>query len=219
MTIQKYISNFEKLNLKVLEKWKDIPPAVVSDCMSRSNTMASRICPLAPGMRLVGQARTVTSMVGDNGAGHVAISFLEEGEILVIDAKGYVDVAVWGGIMTRAAIKQKIGGVVVDGAVRDVAEIRELGFPTFAAGVVPKGPGKGSGGIIDGLISCGGCPVMPGDLIIGDDDGIAVVPLNRQSELLEASISKMKNEDVINAETKLGNLPYERFGLKIQEID
>ena len=65
MTIQKYISNFEKLNLKVLEKWKDISPAVVSDCMSRSNTMASRICPLAPGMRLVGQARTVTSMVGD----------------------------------------------------------------------------------------------------------------------------------------------------------
>ena len=100
-----------------------------------------------------------------------------------------------------------------------MAEIRELGFPTFAAGVVPKGPGKGSGGIIDGLISCGGCPVMPGDLIIGDDDCIAVVPLNRQSELLEASISKMKNEDVINAETKLGNLPYERFGLKIQEID
>ena len=137
MTIQKYISNFEKLNLKVLEKWKDISPAVVSDCMSRSNTMASRICPLAPGMRLVGQARTVTSMVGDNGAGHVAIAFLEEGEILVIDAKGYVDTAVWGGIMTRAAIKQKIGGVVVDGAVRDVAEIRELGFDRISPRVPP----------------------------------------------------------------------------------
>lgn len=219
MTIQKFNCNFEKLESDILRKWKDIPPAIVSDCMNRSNAMASRISPIAPGMRLAGQARTVTSMAGDNAAGHMAIGFLEEGEILVIDARAYLDTAVWGGIMTRAAIKQKIGGVVIDGAVRDAAEIRELGFSTFAAAIVPKGPVKGSGSVIDGVISCGGCPVAPGDLIIGDDDGVAVVPLKRQAELLEASILKMKSEVTINAETAKGNLPYERFNLKVEIID
>ena len=219
MVIRKHNCNFEKLEAKVLMKWKNIAPAVVSDCMERANAMASRISPLAPGMRLAGQARTITSMAGDNGAGHVAIGLLEEGEILVIDAKAYLDTAVWGGVMTRAAIKQKIGGVVVDGAVRDAAEIRELGFPTFAAAIVPKGPSKGSGGVIDGLISCGGCPVTPGDLIIGDDDGITVVPLQRHTALLEASITKMESEHAINADTKLGKLPYERLDLKIEELN
>ena len=219
MAIQKFNSNFEKLNSDILRKWKDIPPAVVSDCMNRSNVMTSRISPIAPGMRLLGQARTVTSMAGDNAAGHMAIGFLEESEILVIDARAYLDTAVWGGIMTRAAIKQKIGGVVIDGAVRDAAEIRRLGFPTFAAAIVPKGPVKGSGGVIDGVISCGGCPVVPGDLIIGDDDGVAVVPLKRQAELLEASILKIKSEDAINAESAKGNLPYERLGLEVELMD
>lgn len=126
MVIRKHNCNFEKLEAKVLMKWKDIPPAVVSDCMERSNAMASRISPLAPGMRLAGQARTITSMAGDNGAGHVAIGLLEEGEILVIDAKAYLDTAVWGGVMTRAAIKQKIGGVVVDAATLSCGQFARI---------------------------------------------------------------------------------------------
>ena len=175
--------------------------------------MDGRIKPIRPGTRVCGQARTVDVMVGDNGAPHMLIGLMEPGEIMVINAGGFLGTAVWGGIMTRAAIKREICGIVVDGAVRDVAEIRELGFPTFAAGAVPAGPHKGYGGIIDGIISCAGCPVKSGDIVIGDDDGVAVVPLERQEELLVKSQEKISQENETNANTAKGALPGDRLGL------
>ncbi|MBF0280334.1 MAG: RraA family protein [SAR324 cluster bacterium] len=218
MAIQRYHPKFERLSKTILEQWKEISPAIASDCMNRSNVMAAHIAPLSPGMRLCGQARTVTSMVGDNGPGHAAIGLAEPGEILVIDARGHTETAVWGGIMTRAAMERGIAGLVLDGAVRDAAEIRALGFSTFAAGICPAGPSKGFGGIIDGLISCAGCPVKAGDIILGDDDGVAVVPLERHSEILQASLQKIAQENATNAATKSGVLPADRFNLIIEDI-
>lgn len=218
MAVQRYLPKFERLSPEDLTKWKSIPPAIASDCMNRSYVMSGRIAPLQAGMRVCGQARTVTGMVGDNGAAHAAIGLVEPGDILVIDARGHTETAVWGGIMTRAAIRQEIGGLVLDGAVRDAAEIRELGFPTFAAGVCPAGPSKGFGGIIDGPIACAGCPVRPGDIVIGDDDGVAVVPLERQAEILAASLEKIAQEEETNADTRSGILPSTRFNLEIEEI-
>jgi len=220
MPIQRHRVDFESLPAETLDAWRTVAPAIAGDCMNRSNVMTARIKPLVPGTQLVGQARTVTSMVGDNSALHVAIGLLRPGEVLVADASGYADTAVWGGIMTRAAQECSIAGIVVDGAVRDAAEIRELGFPCFASAVVPAGPHKGFGGIIDGVISCAGCPVRPGDIVLGDDDGVAVVPLERQANILAASLDKIAAEEAINAETKEGNLPGNRMGLpEVEWID
>ena len=218
MTIQRYRAQFESLSKDELAKWKTIPPAIASDSMNRCYVMSGRISPLSPGMTICGQARTVTGMVGDNGAAHAAIALLKPGEILVVDGRGHTETAVWGGIMTRAAIQQGIGGLVLDGAVRDAAEIRELGFPTFAAGICPAGPSKGFGGIIDGPIACAGCPVRPGDIVIGDDDGVAVIALERQAEILAASLEKIEQEKKTNADTRSGILPSTRFGLEVEEI-
>lgn len=218
MAVQKYRTTFTRLPADVMAQWRSIPPAIASDCMNRSYTMSGRISPLAFGLKLCGQARTVTCMVGDNGAAHAAINLAEPGDILVVDARGHIETAIWGGIMTRAAMKQKIGGVVIDGAVRDAAEIREFGFPMFAAGTCPAGPSKGFGGIIDGAIACAGCPVKPGDIVLGDDDGVAVVPLERQEEILKASLAKIEQEKKTNADTAAGVLPVKRFNLEIEEI-
>jgi len=218
MAVQRYLPKFERLRAQDLAQWKSIAPAIASDCMNRSYVMAARISPLSPGMTVCGQARTVTGMVGDNGAAHAAITLLEPGDILVVDGRGHTETAVWGGIMTRAAIAQGIGGLVLDGAVRDAAEIRALNFPTFAAGICPAGPSKGFGGIIDGPISCAGCPVKPGDIVIGDDDGVAVIPLERQAEVLAASLEKIAQEVQTNKDTKSGILPATRFNLDIEEI-
>ena len=143
MPIQRHEIDFATLPEDVLERWRALPPAVVSDCMNRTQVMAGAIKPVGDGMRLVGQARTVTCMVGDNSAIHTALAMVRRGEVLVVDAGGYEDTAIWGGIMTRAALQRGIAGLVVDGAVRDVAEIREFGFPCFARAVVPAGPHKG----------------------------------------------------------------------------
>jgi 4-hydroxy-4-methyl-2-oxoglutarate aldolase len=218
MAIQQYRTEFRHMDAAALAAWEGVAPAIVGDCMNRNQVMAARIKPLAPGMRLIGQARTVTCMVGDNAAIHVAIGLCAPGEVLVVDARAHLDTAVWGGIMTRAAMQRGLGGLVIDGAVRDAAEIRELGFPTFCAGVVPAGPSKGFGGVIDGVISCAGAPVASGDLIIGDDDGIAVVPLAREAELLAASREKIKQEDATNAQTAKGIMPAERMGLAKPEM-
>ncbi len=218
MAIQKFSTTFDRLSSQELARWKDIPPAIASDCMNRCYVMSARIAPLAAGMTLCGHARTVTGMVGDNGASHAAIGLAEPGDILVIDGRGHTETAVWGGIMTRAALQQKLGGVVIDGAVRDAAEIRELGLATFAAGICPAGPSKGFGGIIDGVISCAGCPVKPGDIVLGDDDGVAVVPLERQAEILDLCLIKIEQENATNADTKSGILPAAGYNLVIEEI-
>jgi len=218
MAIQRYTTKFQRLSVGELASWKLIPPAVASDCMNRSNVMAARISPLSPGMSICGQARTVTSMVGDNGAAHAAIGLVEAGDVLVIDGRGHMETAVWGGIMTRAAMQCGIAGLVLDGALRDAAEIRELNFPTFTAGICPAGPSKGFGGIIDGVISCGGCPVKPGDIVLGDDDGVAVIPLERQAEIYQAALKQIETENEINADTQKDILPATRFNLTIEEI-
>lgn len=218
MSIQRHDVTFETLSDETLEQWRGIPPAIVSDMMNRTQCMAGRIKPLKPGTVLVGRARTVTCMVGDNAALHALVALLEPGEIIVADGGNHPDVALWGGILTQAAMAQGAGGIVIDGGVRDVAEIADLGFPCFASSRVPQGPHKGFGGVIDGTISCAGAHVSPGDLIIGDDDGIAVVPLARQAELYAASINKIAEEEAAIESIKAGQTTAERMGLPDPEI-
>lgn len=218
MAIQKYDVSFETLPKEVIDAWRSIPPAIVSDVMNRSNVMGGRISPVWQGMKLCGQARTVTCMSGDNAAPHTLIGMCKPGEVMVIDGRGVENVAIWGGIMTEAAIYRGIAGIVVDGAIRDVAEIRELGFPAYSSAIVPAGPHKGFGGVIDGTISCGDCPVSPGDIIVGDDDGVAVVPLASQERLLKASQKKLADEESTIAGIKKGDRTVDRLGLPEPEI-
>jgi len=195
MPIHQHIAPYARLSAEALEAWRGIPPAIASDCMNRAQTMQAAVKPLARGMTLCGQARTVQCMVGDNGPIHAVMRLLEPGDVLVIDAGGYADVAVFGGLLARAAMARGAAGVVLDGAARDCAEIIGFKFPLYASAIVPRGPHKGFGGTIDGVISCGGCPVSPGDIVLGDDDGIAVVPLARADMVLRASLEKISQEE------------------------
>jgi len=218
VAIQKYDVSFETLPADVIDAWRAIPPAIVSDVMNRTQVMAGRINPVWQGMKLCGQARTVTCMSGDNAAPHTLIGMCKPGEVMIIDARGSENVAIWGGIMTEAAIYRGVAGIVVDGAIRDVAEIRELGFAAYSSAIVPAGPHKGFGGVIDGTVSCGDCPVSPGDIIVGDDDGVAVVPLAQHERLLKASLEKIAQEEDTIAGIRNGDNTVDRLGLPAAEI-
>ena len=194
MTVLLHNAEFARLSDDELEAWKDAEAAGVSDCLERSMAMDGGISPIDYSMRIVGQARTVRCMVGDNGALHAAINIVRPGEVLVVDGQGFLGRAVWGGLMTQAAIKGGIKGLVVDGAIRDRSEISGSGFPCFARGSVPAGPHKGFGGAIDCAISCGGVAVSPGDLIVADADGVTVVPIDRVKATLEAYKQLKKKE-------------------------
>jgi regulator of RNase E activity RraA len=186
MSVRHHKHAFPRLSADQLAQWQGIGTAEISDCLDRAQAMFGAIGPLRPGMNVLGQARAVNCMVADNSALHAAVNLAEPGDVLVAAAQGFEDVAVWGGLMTRAAMARGIAGLIVDGAVRDSDEIAELGFPCFARCSVPRGPHKGFGGSVDAPVSCGGVSVSSGDLIIGDADGVAVVPLARVEPTLAA---------------------------------
>jgi RraA family protein len=174
--------------------WRVIPTAIASDDMNRTSTADAGIRPVTKLGPLVGLAVTVRVAAGDNLALHHAVSRPGHGKILVIDAGGYLRTAVWGGILHKAAEKQGYIGVIVDGCIRDVAEIRESRLACYTRGIVPAGPHKGWGGEINGPVQFGGVVVRPGDLVLGDEDGLAIVPYPERAAILEKCRARLANE-------------------------
>ena len=196
-----------------LEPWRAVPPAVISDELNRTGAMAAAIAPLAPGMAFAGQALTVQTMVGDNAPLHYGLATAWPGAAIVVDARGHIDTAVWGGILTYAAVKRGVAAVIVDGAVRDVAELRESGIAVFARGAVPGGPHKGWGGAVNVPIQCGGVAVNPGDLVVGDDDGIVVVAAAQMPGLYDRCTARIAKEREIIKRIDAGATTVELQGL------
>lgn len=218
MPFYRRIVEFPTLPAETIASAGGIAASLLGDAMNRSGIMEAAIKPIGPGMQLAGQARTVTTMSGDNGIIHAAIPHMRAGEVLVVDAARVEDVAVWGEIMTHCAMQHGVAGLVVDGAIRDVAAIRVMGFPVYCRAVVPRGPHKGFGGTIDAPIACGGVPVSPGDLIVGDDDGIAVVPLADVDSVLAGAKAAEAREQQTIEKIRQGMTSAELLGLAEPEI-
>ena len=218
MPLYRHIVGFPALPAETVAAARDVAASLLGDAMNRAGIMAAAIKPVAPGTRLAGQARTVTSMAGDNGIIHAAIPHMRAGEVLVVDAARVDDVAVWGEIMTRSAMQRGVAGLVLDGAVRDVEAIREIGFPVYCRAVVPRGPHKGFGGTIDAPVACGGVSVAPGDLIVGDDDGVAVVPLAEVDRILAAAQAARAREAETIAKIEGGMTSAEILGIPEPEV-
>lgn len=218
MALRRHEVSFELLPEEILDGFVGLASSLVGDAMNREQVMAAAIKPIAAGMRLRGQARTVNAMAGDNGIIHAAIPYVRRGEVLVVNGMGVEDVAIWGEVMTRAAQEQGIAGIVLDGAVRDVADLREMGFPVFCRTAVPRGPHKGFGGTIDGPVACAGVTVSPGDLVIGDDDGVAVVPLDQVRNVQAAARDAQVREWEWLEQIAKGKTTRELLGLPEPEL-
>lgn len=210
----KVIKKFKRPSLEWIEKYKKIPATIISDCLNRYYAMNAHITPIFEGIKFCGPALTIQSMAGNNMMSHLALTFAEPGDVLVIDARGYLGNAVWGGVQTVYASKRKIAALVVDGAVRDIADIRKMKFPVFCKGVTPAGPHKGWADSINVPIQCGGIPVHPGDLVVGDDDGVAVVPFNHIEKVYEESLSRLKREEAWIQSINEGQSSLDAVGLR-----
>ena len=187
-------TSFERVESVRLHEWRQIPTAIIGDSLNRQNVMANRISPICGGS-MAGQAQTVAVIAGDNGAIHAALDLIQVGDILVVDGGAYLERALWGGILNTLALKGKFGGVVIDGAVRDLVELQNMALPIFAAGITPAGPHKGWGGQIGNSISCGGVSVAPGDIIVGDADGVVVIPFDLEEITYEACSKRLAFEE------------------------
>jgi regulator of RNase E activity RraA len=209
---------YAALSEETLARWRNVPPAVAGDNMNRDRSMSARVSPIAPGQPITGHARTVAVMAGDNGAIHAMLPLLKPGEILVITARGSGDVAIIGEIIVECAKYQQCGGIVIDGAVRDVSALRTLGVPVYATGATPRGPHKGFGGEIDAAISCGDVVVAPGDLVLGDDDGVTIVPRGMCDEILVLAEAQVQKEAEIIAKVKSGVTTAEIQGISVPDV-
>jgi regulator of RNase E activity RraA len=163
---------------------------IVSDCLNRMGAMDGGIRRMAPAEPCVGVAVTVEEVEGGNLMTLVALDLIEPGDVLVIDAKRVESRAAWGGIQTEAALRRGAAAVIVDGAVRDVDEIERLGLPVYARALAPAGPIKGFGGNVNLPVACGGVVVAPGDVIVGDSDGVVVVPRELVDEVAQLAAER-----------------------------
>jgi len=174
-----------RLPQEVIDGLGAISTTVIADAMGRFNAMNGVRHFNEPDVRMVGQALTVKTISGDNLMIHKAIDIAQPGDVIVVDGGGDIGRALLGEIMCKIGQKNRISGYVVDGAIRDAEAIRQMGFPVFAKGVNPGGPFKEGPGQINVGISCAGVSVNPGDVIVGDNDGVVVVPYEQATEVLE----------------------------------
>jgi regulator of RNase E activity RraA len=192
-----------RLDSALVDAYRGLASSNVADAMGRFNFMDPGIKSRS-GLPLCGLAVTVNARPGDNLMVHKALQIAEPGDIVVVATGGNTTSAVFGELMCATAVTQHLGGIVVDGAIRDADGIAALGFPAYSRTLCPGSCDKDGPGEINVPISCGGTVVQAGDLVVGDRDGIAVVPRANASEVLDLVRALMKKEEDRVAEIRAG---------------
>ena len=185
--------NIERPDPELVAAFRGIPSSNIGDCVKKMNCMFGGIRAWN-NKTLLGTAFTVKCPSGDNLAAQAALDYAQPGDIIVVDGAGYTDRAMVGGMMLAYAEMRGLGGFVVNGAVRDLEDIRASRLPVFAKAVTPLGPYREGPGEINVPVCCGGQVVMPGDILVGDIDGIVVIPRQDAKELLEAARKQLAGE-------------------------
>jgi len=187
------LRDIERVSPDIVAQAAKYQAAILADVAGRRGTIDG-VSALAPSMKLAGPAFTVEVRPGDNLMIHAAMAMAKPGDVLVIDGKGDTSCALMGALMLNGCKVLGLGGVVIDGAVRDTEELRELGFPVFARAANPNGPTKFVPGRINWPVSVGGVAVRPGDLVVGDADGVVVVEREKAASLLPLAAKKVADE-------------------------
>jgi regulator of RNase E activity RraA len=191
--------------VSIINQFKNIPTTCISDVMNGLNNMHPAIKPLKEEYKFAGRAFTVKIPVGDNLAVLRAMREAKTDDVLVIDAKGDQYRAIAGDFIVGMAQTLGVSAIVVDGVIRDITGIKKLNFPVFSRGTSVAASGKAGGGEINIPISCGGTPVNPGDIIVGDADGVVVIPQSEAQTVLEKSLDKWR-KDELREEHVSGNI-------------
>jgi regulator of RNase E activity RraA len=190
----------------LLASFGNASSAQVADSMSRLGAMDTGIKSIWPSPRIIGAALTVWCHAGDNLMLHKAISMAAPGDIVLMNTQGNITNSGFGELVATSAVKIGVRGVIVDGTVRDAEALQALALPVYARGLCANGCNKDGPGEVGAIISCGGVAVRPGDIIIADRDGVAVVPLEDAVEVAKLAAAQVEREERRMAEIKKGAL-------------
>jgi len=195
-----------RVSAQTIAAFRGIPVANISDVMARMTAGGARLRPMHDGAAMAGAALTVRTRPGDNLMVHKALQLAQAGDVLVVDAGGDLTNAIIGELMIVQAQKRGAAGVIINGAIRDSAFIRQHDFPVYAAGVTHRGPYKDGPGEINVAVSLDGMVIEPGDLIVGDADGLLCVPYAMTDAVLQAAQDKHAGEEQTVADIAAGTL-------------
>lgn len=197
---------FERVSPQQVERARKFQSAILCDVFGRRGTLAARVQALHPAMQVAGPAFTVEVRPGDNLMFHVALAMARPGDVIIVDGKGDDTCALFGELMVSQAEAAGLAGFVVDAACRDTDTLSKGVFPIFAAGRNPCGPTKGLAGTMARPIAVAGAPVQPGDLVVGDADGVVVIPRADVDRVLIAAEKKLADEKIRLEEIGRGEL-------------
>jgi regulator of RNase E activity RraA len=199
---------------EILQGFKDLlkvysPSCVVADAQERAGVMHSYMKPIDQDTRFAGTALTVRMEPGNQVDCLDALSVAQEGDVIVVDAAGETETSIWGGLMAGLSQMKGVVGAVVDGAIRDTDETRDLGFYIFSKAIVPRSTHTIVSGRMEPIeinvtIQCAGVVVNPGDIVIGDEVGVTVVPLENAGEILEKAQKQAAMEEQTRARIREG---------------
>lgn len=177
-----------------IQQLRELGSATVYEAQGAKGALDHGMKPIDPASRLAGPALTVDARPGDNLVLHYAVLQAKPGDVLVVDAKAFMEAGPWGDVLTVLAMKKGIAGLVVNGCVRDANTIIDLGFPVFCRGLSIKGTGKHQPGKVNVPIVIGDVLIHPGDIIVGDRDGLAVVARSEVETTIASSMAREEKE-------------------------
>ena len=193
----RYFTEVKRPDRSLVERFRGLPSSNINDEMNRLFCMHDYMKLLNPenSVQLVGTAITVKAPIGDNLMFHQALDMSQPGDIIVVDGGSGNNRSLAGEIMMRFAQEKGLAGIVVDGCLRDLDGIKSLKMPIYAKGITPQGPYKNGPGEVNVPVSCGGQVVFPGDILVGDQDGIVVIRPQDAEAVLEVALKKKAGED------------------------
>jgi 4-hydroxy-4-methyl-2-oxoglutarate aldolase len=230
MTASQVYLKVRRVDASTVEKARDVTVADIHESMGirgRSALLGARLRPIREGQpKIAGPAVTAFCWPGDNLMMHRALYLAQPGDVLVVVCQAELSGAQWGDLATRYALQKGLAGVVVQGCVRDVDQVRALGFPVWSTHIWPIHPDKCGHGFVNAPVVCEGVEVRPGDLIVADGDAVICIPRDDADQVVTAALAKMRKEDEAAEKVRAGGAVWDLSGaaaiyagMEVQEID
>jgi 4-hydroxy-4-methyl-2-oxoglutarate aldolase len=204
--------NKQPVSTELLDKLGPYSAATIHEALGREGALPAGIKPIHPAMKVCGPVFTIRSMPGDNLLLHRAVAAAAAGDVLVAEMSGFHEAGYWGEILTVAAQVRGIAGLVIDGCIRDASEIEALAFPAFCRGLSIVGTTKYGAGTLGEAVSIGDVRIEPGDVIVGDRDGLVAVPAGRLEETIARCEARVRKEQSTMQSLREGKTTLEIYG-------